>query len=177
MVAGSWRAQCDLSRAYRATLRSCSVLAATPSAASTATRVVSATDTCWPVQSAYRVAIPNRFASSTSEGASSVMPPILLPAPGRRRGGRSGPGDQKGKAPVVLLAADLSPHSFYSSSRLVGYHTFDRTSRRCAVTIPYSNPKELGRGISWGVQKVPAQWCTPLPAPFATMSTRRWLDS
>src|SRR5271168_396995 len=118
MVAGSWRAQCDLSRAYRATLRSCSVLAATPSAASTATRVVSATDTCWPVQSAYRVAIPNRFASSTSEGASSVMPPILLPAPGRRRGGQV---DQKGKAPLVLLAADLSPHSFYSSSRLVGY--------------------------------------------------------
>jgi hypothetical protein len=89
MVGGSWRAQCDRSRAVRATLRSCSVAAAIPSAPSTATRVVSGTKTCRPVQSAYRVAIPYRFASSTSEGASSVMGPILLPVPGPRRGGRA----------------------------------------------------------------------------------------
>src|ERR1700759_841024 len=78
MVGGSARDQCSRSWAARAALRSASSAASTPSAASTAIKVLSGTSTRRPLQSSYAVEIPNRPASSTNDGAIWLIGNILL---------------------------------------------------------------------------------------------------
>ncbi len=135
----------------------------------TATSVVSETSTRRPVQSSYSVAMPNRLASSTSEGASSVMPPILLPGSAGDDSAVPGCGCT-GRCRSTARRADEFPSFCSQLSNMFAEADTQQDELAMRRYDALWRHEESGRGTV-GIQKVPAQWRMPLLSSVPILSS------